>query len=130
VKQIHSPSNTWQILSELDVRAGSEAERLIEYWLTEALKPLGLHTDLIKRISRSAREAAARTLALTEGSAASGHIHLLVFGPQDHALKGQTCGFFRLEKLEHPTSELGPPGHSIEFYLYGEDPVVPDRGAP
>jgi hypothetical protein len=123
VKQLDSSprkfSNTdWRRLGEHKVRAGSDVPGSITAWLTQTLKPLNLPTDLTGKILRSAHEAAARALHLDESSAGYGHIHLVALAQGNHTGKGQTWGFFRMEKLEASPTGASPPDHSIELYLY------------
>jgi hypothetical protein len=123
VKQLDSsprkfPDTDWRRLGEHKVRAGSDALGSITAWLTQTLRPLNLPTDLTGKILRSAHEAAARALHLNESSAGYGHIHLVALAPSHHTDKGQTWGFFRMEKLEASPAGESPPGHSIELYLY------------
>jgi hypothetical protein len=115
------PATDWQTLGELEVRAGSDVERGIQSWLTQTLKPLRLHTDMLNRILQSALEATTRALELNGVTMEFEHIHLLAFAPPGHKFSGQTWGFFRLEKLEDPAKAQSLPDHSIEFYLYSEE---------
>jgi hypothetical protein len=108
----------WQTLGELKVLAGSDVEAAIQTWLAQTLAPLELQTDFASKISRSAHEAAARALDAKENGIGHGHIHLAAFAPPNPRGRGQTWGFFRLEKLEGSATGQSLPGHSIEFYLY------------
>lgn len=110
----------WQTLGELEVNAGSDIEQEIQAWLLAALGPLDLHNDVQSKIMRSAREAASQALEDRDVTGENGHIHLLAFAPHDYASKGQTWGFFRLEKFADHTEDQSLPEHSIEFYLYLE----------
>jgi hypothetical protein len=118
----------WQTLGALEVRPGSDAESAIRAWLTESLKPLDLHDDLLHRIGRSASEAARRALQFNEAVAGNQHIHLLALAPRHQRLNGQTWGFFRLEKLAGRLAHQSGPVHSIEFYLYAEVQAASDQG--
>ena len=123
MKQLHSSppkfsGTDWHPLGELKVRAGSDIEGDIQAWLTQTLAPLELQTDFASKILRSAREAAARALDAKENGIEYRHIHLLAFAAHNHRDKGQTWGFFRLEKLEASPTVGNLPDHSIELYLY------------
>jgi len=127
MKDIHSspePSSAanWKPLGELELHAGAKAvtDGAIQAWLAEVLAPLSLHTDLVNKILRSAREAAARALESSEKAVPYVHIHLLAFAPYSPRTRGQTWGFFRLEKLDGSEPGQSRPDHSIEFYLYLE----------
>ena len=123
MKHIHSSQKfsetDWQTLGGLEVRSDSDIERTIQAWLNKTLGPLGLHSDLLERILRSACEAATRALQLKNDGVGFKHIHLLAFSSYNGETKRQTWGFFRLEKLEAAT-DVDSPNHSIEFYLYLE----------
>jgi hypothetical protein len=123
------PATDWQTLGELEVRAGSDVERGIQTWLTQTLKPLGLHTEMLNRILRSALEATTRALELNSVTMEFEHIHLFAFAPPSHKFSGQTWGFFRLEKLEDAAEAQSLPDHSIEFYLYIEEQSDSGSGA-
>lgn len=123
MKRIH-PSHkfsetAWQALGDLEVRSDSDIERTVRVWLHNTLGPLGLHSDLLDRILRSACEAATRALQLRDPGLGFRHVHLLAFSSHSGEAKRQTWGFFRLEKLEAAV-EADSPNHSIEFYLYLE----------
>lgn len=117
-----SSAANWKPLGELELRAGAEAtaDSAIQAWLADILAPLDLHTDLLSKILRSAREAAARALESSEKAVRYAHIHLLAFAPYGQRARGQTWGFFRLEKLDGSAPGQSRPDHSIEFYLYLE----------
>ena len=57
------------------------------------------------------------------------HVHLLAYTSRSHHPKGQTWGFFRLEKLENPAAGQIEPEHSIEFYIYPEGRAGSDNDA-
>jgi hypothetical protein len=73
----------------------------------------------MNKVSKSAWEAATRAMQ-TEQVNKFDHIHLLVFAPKCPGSKGQTWGFFRIEKVEIAPENENPGRHSIEFYLYPE----------
>ena len=109
----------WQILGELELSAGSDTNSAIGTWLAEILLPLNLQTDFMDRVLKSAQDAAARSIG-AETMTAFEHIHLLVFAPRENRTKGQTWGFFRIEKAGASTVTENPGDHSIEFYVYLE----------
>ncbi len=126
MKQFDEPSsgqssgNDRQILGELNLPVGSDAERAIHAWLLETLSPLCLDVDFLSRISKSAQEAVARATTLEHVVTDEGHLHLLVFGPSDLEPGRKTWGFFRIDKLDNTPGNKNPPDHSIEFDLYVE----------
>ena len=89
----------------------------IHAWLTEVLDPLNLYTDFLDKILQSAQDAATRVWQ-AEPRMESEHIHLFIFVPHDYFSKGQTWGFFRIEKIENATGDKTAHDHAIEFYLY------------
>jgi hypothetical protein len=111
------PGTSWQILGELTLPAGSNAGESIHAWLTEILNPLHLPMGMMEKILRSAQETAGR---IAQPEAKLEHIHFLVFAPVHHTSKGQTWGFFRIEKIEQANPFTDAPDHAIEFYLYLE----------
>lgn len=115
----HVPDIAWQILGELQLPTRSNADVSIDAWLTEILSPLQLHSGFMDRILKSAQDATARFIQ-AEPTKAFEHIHLLVFVPRHNDVRGNTWGFFRIEKAETQTAKKNPGDHSIEFYLYLE----------
>jgi hypothetical protein len=122
-------ATNWLSLGELEVRTGSDVERIIQTWLIDILNPLELHVDLFNRVLRSASEAASRALQLNDVTMELGHIHVLAFAPHDYKSRGPTWGFFRLEKLEGNGQDQSLPHHSIELYLYIEGQPDSKHGA-
>lgn len=109
----------WQLLGDLELPAGTNADGAIEPWLTQLLVPLRLHTDFLDRIVKSAQDAAARVLQL-ENVLNFEHIHIIIYVPKDHTPKGYSWGFFRIEKIENTADDMDTAAHAIEFYLYME----------
>ena len=103
--------NGWQLLGELELLAGSRPEERMKVWLVEILQPLNLQEDFLNRILRSAHAVDVERLA------EAGSARLLVYSPPGLP-EGQTWGFFRIEKAGDKSLFR----HSIEFYLYLEDP--------
>jgi len=125
VKQIDPSSNNlsgtdWRILGELELTIGEEADGVISAWLTEILNPFRLHADFLNKVLKSAQDAAGRAMQSENRQLDFEHIHLLVFLPGTRASKGQTWGFFRIEKIESAKQHKNPSDHAIEFYLYLE----------
>ena len=119
-----SPNNLsgtdWRILGELELTIDEEADGVISAWLTEILNPFCLHADFLKKVLKSAQDAAGRATQSENIHLDLEHSHLLVFLPGTGASKGQTWGFFRIEKFESATQDKNPSDHAIEFYLYLE----------
>jgi len=115
------PSSTsrWQILGELMLPVGSDINELISARLTELLAPLELHENFLKRVLKSAQNYVGRAMTPDEG-VPFGEIHIYIFGPNERTSKGQTWGFFRIEKIDSHEQNLAHPDHTVEFYLYRE----------
>lgn len=114
------PHEHWQILGELNLSVGSNAYDALSRWLMEVLSPLSLHADFLNQVLKSARGVAARDIQFESTALEFKHIHFLVFAPENRSLKGQTWGFFRIEKVGTSSKARNPSDHSIEFYLYFE----------
>ena len=109
----------WQILGELELPAGAVESDRIYTWLAALLEPLHLHPDVLNRLLKSARAAAARFLQSPD-EARSEHIHFRVFIPLGRSSGGQSWGFYRLGKIEGMISGEENYNHAIELYLYSE----------
>lgn len=110
----------WQFLGELELPAAeANLDETIHTWLTRLFDPLALHGDFLKRIIKSAQDAAGRVFQ-SESAGKYDHIHLVIYGPRDQGSKLGTWGFFRVEKVENAAEEPSTVAHSIEFYLYRE----------
>jgi hypothetical protein len=107
----------WQILGELELTVNPDTDHTVGKWLAMILSPIDLPADFLNKVLKSAQEAAARAMQ-SETVMKFDHTHLLVLAPQDHVSKGQTWGFFRIEKIEGAKADESPPDHAIEFYLY------------
>lgn len=107
------------MLGELILPVDSNPNELISAWLTEQLAPLDLHENFLNRILKSAQNYVGRALS-PEAGVPFGHIHLSIFGPNGRISKGQTWGFFRIEKIDSAESSVAQPDHAVEFYLYQE----------
>jgi hypothetical protein len=112
-------NSDWQILCELVLRVFNHAEQTVHSWLTECLELLDLQEDVVDRLLRSAQGAVARTVGAEVGSRPE-YIEILLFVPPDHELKGQTWGFFRVEKIVDARQDAVSHGQTIAFYLYLE----------
>jgi hypothetical protein len=118
-QSIANRSNTdWLKIGELKLPFGVDAEAMINAWLSKTVTPLHLHVGFLNKVLASAREAATRAMQ-SESVMAFDHIHLLVFVLERLDPKGQTWGFFRIEKVDSAT-DVSRPNHAIEFYLYLE----------
>jgi hypothetical protein len=114
----NAPATDWQILGELELPISAESDGAINAWLTQTLFPMRLHADFLNKVLKSAQHAVARMML---NEIKFGHIHLLIFAPVDRTSRGQTWGFFRIEKIENPVETKNHPHHTIEFYLYVEE---------
>ena len=112
-------TSSWQMLGELVLPVGTDPNELIFAWLTELLAPLGLHENFVNRVLKSAQNYVGRALSPNAG-VPFGHIHLAIFGPNEQTSKGQTWGFFRIEKIDSAEPSVVHPDHAVEFYLYQE----------
>lgn len=109
----------WQFLGELELPVGSDAERIVHTWLTKSLDPLNMHVDFLNKVLMSAQEAVARAIR-AEAVMKFGRIQITLFFPSERALKGQSWGFFRVEKIMDTLEGAMAPARGIEFYLYLE----------
>jgi len=116
----HNNSYTdWQLLGELTLRLGANIEEPLQAWLSEVLGPLKLNSLLLNRIMSAAKHAAGR--ALRSGRVEEfDHLHLLVHVPRQATSRGQTWGFFQIEKLGDSDETRRSGDHAVEFYLYLE----------
>lgn len=112
-------TSSWRILGELILPVGSSPNELIFAWLTDLLAPLDLHENFLNRVLKSAQNYVGQALR-RDTEVPFGHIHLSIFGPKEPASKGQTWGFFRIEKIDSGESSAAHPDHTVEFYLYRE----------
>jgi hypothetical protein len=110
------PSPGWQILGELELTVNPDTDRTVGKWLGIILSPLALPADFLNQVLMSAQEAAMGAMQ-SETALKFEHTHLLVFGPERLDAKGQTWGFFRIEKIAK-TGDGIYPDHTVEFYLY------------
>ena len=109
----------WQILGQLKLPVGSNADDPIRIWLMEILAPINLPVNFLDKILKSAQDSARRAMQ-AESLMKFEHIHLIIFVPSGHVSKRRTWGFFRIEKAETPSGDGKPVDHSIELYLYLE----------
>ena len=120
---IKIPATDWQFLGELELPVSAEVDGVVSAWLAKTLNLFKLHTDFLSKVTKSAQDAAVRALTSERVQMEFEHIHIRIFTPaQDPSklYKGQTWGFFRIEKVGAPTANKNPYDHSIEFYLYLE----------
>ena len=114
-----SSTSNWQMLGELVLPIGSDIKELISATLAELLAPLELHENFLNRVFKSAQNYAGRALT-PDANVPCGVIHLYIFGPNERMSKGQTWGFFRIEKIDISEQNVAYPEHTVEFYLYRE----------
>lgn len=117
---LRDPSGAgWQLLGELELTLGLNVEDEVRAWLAVLLLPLLLHESFLNKVLRSAQEYSLHALR-SNINEANGHVHLVILVQQDHAMRGETWGFFRIEKIGR--TEQGPlhSDHRVEFYLYLE----------
>ena len=115
----HSPGPNWQILGELELPIGVSMDDAIHAWLMELLSPLNLYEDILNKIRMSAQNVTTR-IPQVETRMKFEHIHLTVYVPANLTSKGQSWGFFRVERIINATTDVTVPDHAIDFYLYLE----------
>ena len=108
----------WRLFGEIELPVGAVINDHISTWLVETLRPLALNEHFINKVLASAG------LALMDDSLSviemrHGHVHILIFIPEDSPSNGQSWGFFRVERKGDPQSAK-PNYHTIAFYLYRE----------
>lgn len=112
----HAFPGDWRLFGEIELPTGTAANDHINAWLVKTLRPLNLNGRFLDKILASAALAASGDPAAHE--AAQGHMHVLVYMPEDSPSNGQSWGFFRVEKRGDPQS--ADHDHAIAFYLYRE----------
>jgi len=112
------PRTDWQILGELQLRVGSNPNGIINQWLTKVLGPFSLPDDLVNKILRSMEDAAVRILSPDIAERKFEYLDIVVLAPAGLASKGQTWGFFRVERTSADTKIENANGHCVEYYLY------------
>ena len=117
LSHIHTPG--WQILGELELPAGEGTDGIIHAWMIDILSPLHLHTEFLYKLSKFAQDAATRSMHVDNGMKVR-QIHLIAFAPGQITSTGGTWGFFQIEKVEHPSLDMGFPARAIELFLYLE----------
>ena len=111
------PATDWQFLGELKLSIGSNVDGTINAWLTKSLSPLNLHADFLGKILKSVEEAAEHAMKSEVAEATFEYLYILIFAPGGHP-KGQTWGFFRVERTDTTTKTKNPNRYVIEYYLY------------
>ena len=117
------PATDWQILGELELPVVAEFDSVVSVWLAKTLNAFNLHADFLSRVTKSAQDAAVRAITSERAQREFEHIHLCLFVPRTDLFtlyKGQTWGFFRIEKMGSSTENGNLYDHAIEFYLYLE----------
>jgi hypothetical protein len=117
----------WQLLGELELRAGEFVDGMPGRWLNEILKPLDLNVDFQNHILNATQQIIARVLR-PDAETKLEHVHTLVFAPSKRTPKNHTWGFFSIEKLEDIKDGAVTSDHTIEIYLYVEGSAIPMGG--
>lgn len=115
----HDTGTDWQILGELELPFGVNAQPLLRDWLSDVLTPINLHMDFLNKIWTSAEHVATCT-SRTETAANDQHIHFVICISSSSSLQTQTWGFFRIEKVEKTADNEKSNNHLVEFYLFPE----------
>jgi len=113
------PDTDWQVLGELELSTGLNADKKIRGWLTDLLTPLRLHDSLLNKVLTSAQEYALRALQ-SSAETGHGHVHLIILTSYRSTSVTTTWGFFRIEKIDSTGQDQLHPDHILEFYLYTE----------
>ena len=114
----HLPRTNWQSLGQLKLVAGSNPDGTIKGWLMDALADFSLPGDLISRLLASIEEATARVLSPDGVDGQFEYLEVVVLAPPKQVAKGQTWGFFRVERASTDSLSRSTKGHCIEYYLY------------
>jgi hypothetical protein len=117
LQRVSSPG--WQILGELELTVNPDADHTVGKPLEMIISPLDLPADFLNKVLKSAQDAVASAMQ-SDAVIKCRHTHLLVFAAEARASKGQTWGFFRIEKIDG-AADIDSPNHAIEFYLYMEE---------
>jgi len=115
----HSSDADWQLVGELELPGGVEAQPLIRAWLAEVLIPLQLPADFRDRIWQSTAAVAGRAGPIETVSAAQ-HPGLRLWIPADRPRAAPAWGFFWVETVETAAAHEGARDRSIELYLFPE----------
>ena len=114
----HLPRNDWQILGKLQLRDHSNANGTIDHWLTGILTTFSLPDDLVGKIRTSIEDAVVRILSPDTAGRNFEYLEIVVLGPSEQTAKGNTWGFFRLERVSTDSQIESAKGHCVEYYLY------------
>lgn len=114
----HLPKTSWQSLGQLRLTASSTPDGAIRAWLIKTLSGLNLPGDLVSRLLASMEEATVRALSPDCVEGQDEYLEIVVLVPTEHASKGHTWGFFRVEKATVDSQNEGPNEHCVEYYLY------------
>jgi hypothetical protein len=117
-KNLFIKETSWQVLEELELMAGSNADATVGKCLAVILSRLDLRADFLDKVLKSAQEATSRAMQ-AESVRKFEHLHLLIFVPTAHTQNNQNWGFYRIEKVEKAAGKTNP-DHTIEFFLYQE----------
>jgi len=109
----------WQTYASLELHPGEVAGEMLESWLNEALRPLALPAELLRKVHASALDAVVCFPVHVR------LLHWVIFTPAPQPPDDQTWGFFRVIKNgAMPDPQLGST-YEIVFYLYAEGAARP-----
>lgn len=117
--QKHPSKSDWQFLGALTFPVDGSTDSTVDSWLMELLRPINLPTDFLNRVLASAHKSVVRALHSTIAMELR-HIHLSIFVPREHEIKGRTWGYFHIERIEDQADSRVSNDHAIDFYLYME----------
>jgi hypothetical protein len=114
----HLPRNDWQILGKLQLRENSDANGIIDNWLTGILTTFSLSDDLIGKIRTSIELAVVRFLSPDTAERNFEYLEIVVLVPTLQTLRGHPWGFFLVERASTDLLNERANGHCVEYYLY------------
>ena len=114
----HLPRHGWQILGEMQLQDNANSNDIIEHWLTSILAPFHLPNDFVAKIRTSIEDAVVRILSPDTAGRNFEYLEIVVLGPSEQTAKGNTWGFFRLERVSTDSQIESAKGHCVEYYLY------------
>ena len=121
MKHDAAPNAGWQTLAELDFLVGTDFESQVQAWMFETLHPLGIDTELLNRILKSASEAISRKVSPNFKEVNLPLVHLRLYIPVEVPIRSalrRNWGFFRIDKYGATSIRGDRFDHLIEFYLY------------
>ena len=114
----HLPRTNWKTLGQLTLAAGSNPDGTIRTWLMNTLRDFSLPDNLVSRLLASMEEATARVLSLDSTEGQFEYLEIAVLGPAGQISKGETWGFFRVERATTDLHIESAKVHYVEYYLY------------